>query len=154
MAITYTTVSNPRWSNSAQTLIDLDVNFDHLPEDSVPFMASADDVEPHGVELYNRAIAGDFGPIAAYSPPADLTGDDAMQELRWQRNRILKESDVNVLPDKWAAMTSEQQTAWSNYRQALRDLPANSPDAIAAWVEADLNHTNWSNVNWPTAPGA
>ncbi|KPC36299.1 Tail fiber assembly domain-containing protein [Pseudomonas syringae pv. cilantro] len=29
----------------------------------MPFAASADDPEPHGVDLFNRAIAGEFGEI-------------------------------------------------------------------------------------------
>ena len=151
MAITYTTVLNPRWGDLAQTMIDVDVNFDHLPETSVAFTAISDDVEPHGVEIYNRCIAGDFGTIAAYTPPPTLTGEDAQNELRYNRNEKLIASDVHVLPDRWAAMTSEKQTEWSTYRNALRDLPANNPNATVAWVEGD-GYTNWTNVTWPTEP--
>jgi hypothetical protein len=67
MAITWTTVTNPRWADSDQTIIDLDVNFTHLPEEVVTFAASANDVEAHGQTLYNNAINGDYGTIAAYS---------------------------------------------------------------------------------------
>jgi hypothetical protein len=51
---------------------------------------------------------------------------DPVQEgtkVRMRRAAMLVESDTNVLPDRWARMTSEQQIAWGDYRQALRDIP-------------------------------
>lgn len=39
------------------------------PLEPVPFTASPDDPEPHGVELYNRAMAREFGEIAPYVEP-------------------------------------------------------------------------------------
>lgn len=54
-------------------------------------------------------------------------------ELEWQairarRDVLLAESDTAVLPDRWAAMTQEQQKAWSTYRQSLRDIPKSFED--------------------------
>jgi hypothetical protein len=43
-----------------------------IPEvlsDPWPFFATPTDVEAHGRELYAKAVAGDFGPVAAYLPP-------------------------------------------------------------------------------------
>jgi hypothetical protein len=37
--------------------------------DPWPFGASPDDVEAHGREIYAKAKAGDFGPVAPYLPP-------------------------------------------------------------------------------------
>ena len=42
-------------------------------------------------------------------------------ELRFERNRRLKESDWTQIPD--AALSKDQKTAWAKYRQILRDLP-------------------------------
>ncbi|TWB33096.1 phage tail assembly chaperone [Nitrospirillum viridazoti] len=54
--------------------------------------------------------------------------------LREERFRRLSFSDVAVLPDRWAAMSDAQRAAWTAYRQALRDLPANTTDPTApAW---------------------
>jgi len=58
--------------------------------------------------------------------------------IRETRNYLLLTSDTNVLPDRWAAMTTEQQTAWSTYRQALRDIPTTFSDPV--------------DVVWPVAP--
>jgi len=51
---------------------------------------------------------------------------------RAQRNVLLSESDSQVLPDRWAVLTTEQQVLWADYRQALRDIPqqAGFPAAI------------------------
>ena len=69
-----------------------------------------------------------------------LTNDEPYAILRRKRNLILKGSDWMVLPDK------NPTQAQLDYRQALRDLPANSPNA-----SLDQNG-NLINVNWPEKP--
>jgi hypothetical protein len=61
----YTTVSNPKFT--AHGGIELTVNFDGIG--LVPFHATPDDITEHGRELYARALAGDFGPVAPYVAP-------------------------------------------------------------------------------------
>lgn len=63
----YTTVANPQWADAAHTAIIAAVTFEK--HGVLPFGASASDVEAHGREIFNRAVAGDFGPIAAYVAP-------------------------------------------------------------------------------------
>ena len=63
---------------------------------------------------------------------------EAMQNIRERRDELLRKSDASVLPDRWAAMPTETQTDWAVYRQALRDLPATTADAL--------------NPVWPTKP--
>jgi hypothetical protein len=58
--------------------------------------------------------------------------------LRADRDKRLLDSDIDVLPDKWAAMNDDTKTAWTNYRQALRDLPENTADP--------------TNITWPEEP--
>lgn len=62
----------------------------------------------------------------------------AIAEMRTIRDELLKESDVEVLPDR--SPSDEIKT----YRQALRDLPANENPTY----DADGNLI----VNWPTKP--
>jgi len=143
MTITYTNAKNPKWANVGKTRINIEVNFDHLDEEYVPFTADPLDVEAHCIEIYNRAVAGDFGAIADYTPPADITGEDAMTMLRAERDALLTASDWMVLPDR---TPTDAQLA---YRQALRDLPANYPNAYKTWDEASTDYI-WSNVTWPT----
>ena len=56
-----------------------------------------------------------------------------LQFLRIERNRLLAETDYLALAD--ATLTDEMRT----YRQALRDLPANTADP--------------ANPVWPVKPG-
>jgi len=65
---------------------------------------------------------------------ARLEAEQPWKELRQQRNRLIAETDYLALSD--ATMTDDMTT----YRQALRDLPANTTDP--------------ANPVWPTKPGA
>lgn len=76
-------------------------------------------------------IDGQFLP-----PPRDIEAEWAA--VRTQRDQLLVESDIYVLPDRWAALTLDQQQAWADYRQALRDIPQNFSDP--------------ADVVWPTKP--
>lgn len=58
---------NPQWGNEEGTSINLLVKFSHI-EDEIPFSASLQDVEAHGVLLFNNAKRGDYGVVAEYIP--------------------------------------------------------------------------------------
>ena len=57
---------NPIWNGDNQ--IFLVVKFEEFNEE-LPFLATSFDPEPHGVDLFNRAKAGEFGEVAPYVPP-------------------------------------------------------------------------------------
>ena len=63
----------------------------------------------------------------------DVLPVEQMKELRRQRNQLLTETDYLALVD--STLTDEMQA----YRQALRDLPANTVDP--------------ANPVWPIKPG-
>ncbi len=60
-----------------------------------------------------------------------------MDRLRKLRNIRLTLSDVYLISD-WPHPSEEAKRAWLDYRQALRDLPANTTDP--------------ENPVWPEAP--
>ncbi len=64
----------------------------------------------------------------------DVLPVEQMKELRRQRNQLLTETDYLALAD--STLTDKMQA----YRQALRDLPANTVDP--------------ANPVWPVKPGA
>lgn len=64
---------------------------------------------------------------------AELEVEYQWKELRQQRNRLIAETDYLALSD--STLTTEM----SAYRQALRDLPANTTDP--------------TNPVWPIKPG-
>jgi hypothetical protein len=61
-----------------------------------------------------------------------------MKILRGERDNLLVKSDNHVNPDQWASMNDVVQNKWSDYRQALRDLPANTADP--------------TDITWPVEP--
>jgi hypothetical protein len=65
---------NPVYLNKEETFINLIVKFEEFAEE-MPFGASPNDPEPHGVDLYNRAKAGEFGEVAPYVAPIPPTID-------------------------------------------------------------------------------
>lgn len=70
--------------------------------------------------------------------------DFAFGEFREERNKLLEESDKEskvIWSDLWDNMEEADKTAWSTYRQNLRDAPSNI---------AGLDDIN--NYVWPTKP--
>ena len=63
--------------------------------------------------------------------------DNSWKTIRNERNKRLLETDKYTIPD-WPHPTPEAKQAWLDYRQALRDLPANTTDP--------------ENPVWPQAP--
>ena len=59
---------DPAFVTADSNEIDLTVKFVEIAEE-LPFTATPFDPEPYGVELFNNAVAGDYGNIAPYVPP-------------------------------------------------------------------------------------
>ena len=62
-------LTNPRWSNAEQTMIDCEITTSQFGDEALPFTASAIDTEAHGQEIFADLVAGKYGPIAEYLPP-------------------------------------------------------------------------------------
>jgi hypothetical protein len=69
----------------------------------------------------------------------ELVAAQPMKNLRKERDDLLVKTDKYALPD-WPHESLEKQREWLEYRQALRDLPANTEDP--------------ANPVWPTVPTA
>jgi hypothetical protein len=87
-------------------------------------------LEP-GDPLYDRALSGEFGAIAAYDGPS--ASDIVAAEVKALRDKMLSASDWTQVPD-----APVDAAAWATYRQALRDIPQQ-----AGFPE---------NITWPEAP--
>lgn len=66
----YEDVKDLQWADAEHTHILMWVKFEKFNE-YLPFGANPNDSEAHGVELFNRAVAGDFGPIVEYVAPVE-----------------------------------------------------------------------------------
>ena len=75
----------------------------------------------------------------------ELKSAEPYKLLREKRNVLIAETDWTQLKDIDLDIIRERN--WKNYRQALRDLPANSPSASINSVTGKLE-----NVTWPTRP--
>jgi len=76
-------------------------------------------------------------------PPAPTEAEqraDCQAQLRYQRDRLLLDSDFTQLSD--VTISEGARAEWQAYRQALRDLPATYADA-----------TSIDEVVFPTEPG-
>lgn len=150
---TVNSARNPRWSNYSQTQIDLEVDFDELDEVYVPFCADPNDIVSWGPDLYNRALAGEFGEIAPFEIPADITGEGALAIIRDIRDSLLKQ-DVDPIvsnPLRWASMTAEKQQEWADYRQALLDMTTTQASAYVTF-DTEIEDMKWVNLTIPQKP--
>jgi len=60
---------DPVYGDDTGNNIQLIVKWEEFNEE-MPFGATSYDPMPYGVDLYNRAKAGEFGAVAPYVPPA------------------------------------------------------------------------------------
>ena len=72
---------------------------------------------------------------------AELDSAEAMKLLREERDKRIAKTDWRASSDLTLA------SAWSTYRQALRDLPASASPKLDSNYELDL-----TSVTWPTEP--
>ena len=66
-------ITNPRYNENGT----IDCDWDHPAHGLIRFTASPDDVEPHGREIYQRLIDGEYGQVSEYEPPEDEETDEA-----------------------------------------------------------------------------
>jgi len=76
---------------------------------------------------------------------SELKAAEPMKLLREERNKLISETDWTQLKDIDLDIIRERN--WKNYRQALRDLPANSNPKLDSNGDLDM-----SSVTWPDKP--
>jgi len=117
------------------------------PNTSFPRVIPADTLEEYGLVVVQKTPQPDFGQLThrvKETTPVLESGvwkqvwttevyPDADQRVRQHRDRLLTKSDWTQLPD-----TPVDASAWSTYRQALRDVPQ----------QADFP----ADVTWPEEP--
>ena len=122
-----TTITNPTWLDANHTSIsyEIDGGTYHV---GLPTLA-----EPQKT-ITDEIIKGTYGTIAEYTLPP-VTEEQARQK----RNQLLTELDAIVSnPLRWNSFTTEQQSEYASYRQALLDVPQQGGFPTV--------------INWPTKP--
>jgi hypothetical protein len=72
-------------------------------------------------------------------PVIEITQQQFLTALRAQRDFRLQQSDWTQMPD--TPLDAELKALWSEYRQALRDMPAANPNIVSL-----------DDIVWPQAP--
>ena len=111
--------------------MDINLAIDHLGLNANSYKLTQS-VPPHSIVEWNGPDAQptEAELQAAYDAAVSV---EALKTLRTKRNQLLSETDYLALSD--STLTDEMRT----YRQALRDLPANTTDP--------------ANPVWPVKPG-
>ena len=135
--VTITEVRNAQSLNAENTAFEVEIN--HPEFDWIPYALMPDDTD---MTVDNSVLVGLIGSdFEAYVAPTQAELDAELAEyLRYGRDeKLIEEVDPiagNAL--RWAALTSADREAWSDYREALLNLPA----------QAGFPNT----VAWPTKP--
>ena len=127
---------NPKY-NQAGTI---DLEIDNPKYGWIPFTASPDDVEQHGRDFYEQAIAGNFGPISAYVPPPPFVAPAS--ENKAQAEHRLAATDWVNQPDVYDPANTPHLTnrdAFIAYRSQVRAIAVNPVGG---------------NLDWPVEPTA
>jgi hypothetical protein len=128
---------DPRWANAEQTLIDLIIKWDEIPEE-LPFTASPNDVVDYGRQIYAAAAEGQYGPVAAYTPPPPPNAE----ANKFEAEQRLAATDWVNEPDVYDPARNPHlmnRDAFLDYRSWCRNIAVN-PVA--------------GNLNWPAEPTA
>ncbi|MDF3822820.1 hypothetical protein P3G55_23180 [Leptospira sp. 96542] len=128
----YLSVAAPAWANEQETLIACLVDFESIGQ--CEFAAAADDIYPHSREIFQRAVEGEFGPIAPYVPPPQPS-IEAMQArvlanaraIRFDIFQILDGLQASAIVTGASVLVAGTPTPLAvvieTCKQELRDLP-------------------------------
>lgn len=121
--------------------LNMEVLFGHLPM-FVPFTARRNDVEPHGRELYNRAMFGDFGPIEIV--PLPLPTKASQQELVNTKLIAVSNAIAPLEDAEKLGVITETEAAklvkWRRYRVELYRLTQSDEwPLVKEWPESPEN---------------
>lgn len=97
MAYTIKAARNPQWVDSNHNMIDLEVNFEELSEEWLPYTSTPTDVCEHSRTLYTRAAAGEFGEV---STEYTFTEDDRWTPVLQNTSEVSVEALVQILLEK------------------------------------------------------
>jgi len=137
MSATITQVRNAQSLNSDNTRFDVEIN--HPDYGWIPYTLEPSDTDNtvNNSELMSL-IGADF---TAYIAPTqeELDAETAAQVRSDRDYKLLTEVDPLVTnPLRWAELTSDKQTEWSQYRTDLLNVPQQSGFP--------------NTITWPTKP--
>ena len=137
MSITITQVRNAQSLNEDNTRMDVEIN--HPDYGWIPYTLDPTDID---MTIDNNAVMSLISTnFTAYVAPTQAELDTELEaNLRSQRDqKLVEELDPIVTnPLRWAELTSDKQTEWTQYRTDLLNVPQQSGFP--------------TNVTWPDKP--
>lgn len=132
-------VKNCYWENAEQTLFSCIVKYEEFPEE-MPAGITLSDPYEHIKLIWNNAMAGMYGPIAAYTPPPPPIPPTAEQNKN-KAIRLLSETDWTASEDVGNPQVANpylvNQAEFLAYRSQIREIAINPVEGF---------------INWPTKP--
>jgi Phage tail assembly chaperone protein len=122
----YSNPRDPQWADLTNTCLQVTVTYEGA---DIKFLTTTLDTSVAGMAICKAAAAGDLGPIAPFVPDMNA----AVVAMRAERTRRLLACDWTQLADNQLSLDADRRHAWTSYRQALRDLPANFPQGNPTW---------------------
>jgi len=137
MSITITQVRNAQSLNADNTQMDVEIN--HPDYGWIPYTLDPSDTD---MTIDNNAVMSLISTnFTSYVAPTQAELDAELEaNLRSQRDqKLVEELDPIVTnPLRWAELTSDKQTEWTQYRTNLLNVPQQSGFP--------------TNVTWPDKP--
>jgi hypothetical protein len=133
---------NPRWSNPGHSTINLTIEVEGI-ETELPFTADPNDVEAHGRQLFQNAIAGTFGPIAEYVEP--IVPTPTAEQNKQRASDLLVATDWTMQPDVIDDSIHPHLINYSefkSYRAVLRGIAINPKPGHIDWPSKPV--ARWS----------
>jgi len=137
MSITITQVRNAKSLQTDNARMEVEIN--HPDYGWIPYgLDPADTDTTINNDAILALISTDF--VAYVAPTAAEIATALAVTERSKRDDLLRTVVDPIAGNalRWAALTSEQRTAWATYRTALLDVPAQAGFP--------------SSITWPTAP--
>lgn len=132
-------VKNCWWQDETQSVFNCVVKYEEFPEE-MPVGVSSKDPYAHIQLIWNNAMAGMYGPIAAYVPPPP-PGPPTAEINKNKAIKLLAETDWTATDDVGNPQVANpylvNQAEFLTYRSTLRDI-AITPVA--------------GDIQWPTKP--
>ena len=140
----YTAVKDPVWANADKTAVICQVLFEGQSE-YLPFTASPNDGEAHGVQIHSECVSGKWGPIQDYVAP--VRPPNTAETNKSIASQLLADTDWAMVPDVADVALSNpyltNKPDFVAYRNALRAIVI-SPTA------GDLSWPSKPTANWGT----
>lgn len=140
----YTNVTNPKWANAENTMIDCEVTFDEIG--TVPFTANPlDTSNPSSKQIFDQCVAGDYGVVAEYVPPPPYV--PTAEDNKNTAVNLLTQTDWTTIPDVADPALSNpyltNQAEFITFRNQVRPIAINPVAGNLTWPQTPV--ATWSN---------